>query len=390
MMFGSVPSQLREVAALFLRLGFFAFGGPAAHIAMMRDEVVSRRKWMTDQEFLDLLGITNLIPGPNSTEMTMHLGLERAGWRGLIAGGTLFIFPAFLIVLVLAVLYDEYGTTPSAEWILYGIKPVVIAIIAQAVWRLGLVAIRPAPWLLAGGAAVMALYLLGVHELVLLFAGGITLALARHVPALYQWFSRRTVALAAPFLAMPVLAYQAAEPLREYSHATLGLTFLKIGALLYGSGYVLVAFLQRDFVDNLGWLTEQQLLDAIAIGQLTPGPVFTTATFVGYITGGFPGAFIATAAIFAPGFLYVAMVNPLLPRLRGNIVASALIDGVNIAAIGLMAGVLAELLRSGVVDIWTGAILAIAAVALFRNLNTTWLIVGGALLGIAFNAFDLA
>ncbi|MCA9825672.1 MAG: chromate efflux transporter [Dehalococcoidia bacterium] len=390
MTFGSVPSQLREVAALFLRLGFFAFGGPAAHIAMMRDEVVSRRKWMTDQEFLDLLGIANLIPGPNSTEMTMHLGLERAGWRGLIAGGTLFIFPAFLIVLVLAVLYDEYGTTPSAEWILYGIKPVVIAIIAQAVWRLGLVAIRPAPWLLAGGAAVMALYLLGVHELVLLFAGGITLALARHVPALYQWFSRRTVALAAPFLAMPVLAYQAAEPLREYSHATLGLTFLKIGALLYGSGYVLVAFLQRDFVDNLGWLTEQQLLDAIAIGQLTPGPVFTTATFVGYITGGLPGAFIATAAIFAPGFLYVAMVNPLLPRLRGNIVASALIDGVNIAAIGLMAGVLAELLRSGVVDIWTGAILALAAVALFRNLNTTWLIVGGALLGIAFNAFDLA
>jgi len=390
MTFGSAPNQLREVAALFLRLGFFAFGGPAAHIAMMRDEVVSRRKWMTDQEFLDLLGITNLIPGPNSTEMTMHLGLERAGWRGLIAGGTLFIFPAFLIVLVLAVLYDEYGTTPSAEWILYGIKPVVIAIIAQAVWRLGLVAIRPAPWLLAGGAAVMALYLLGVHELVLLFAGGITLALARHVPALYQWFSRRTVALAAPFLAMPVLAYQAAEPLREYSHATLGLTFLKIGALLYGSGYVLVAFLQRDFVDNLGWLTEQQLLDAIAIGQLTPGPVFTTATFVGYITGGFPGAFIATAAIFAPGFLYVAMVNPLLPRLRGNIVASALIDGVNIAAIGLMAGVLAELLRSGVVDIWTGAILALAAVALFRNLNTTWLIVGGALLGIAFNALDLA
>ena len=390
MTFGSVPSQLREVAALFLRLGFFAFGGPAAHIAMMRDEVVSRRKWMTDQEFLDLLGIANLIPGPNSTEMTMHLGLERAGWRGLIAGGTLFIFPAFLIVLVLAVLYDEYGTTPSAEWILYGIKPVVIAIIAQAVWRLGLVAIRPAPWLLAGGAAVMALYLLGVHELILLFAGGITLALARHAPALYQWFSRRTVALAAPFLAMPVLAYQAAEPLREYSHATLGLTFLKIGALLYGSGYVLVAFLQRDFVDNLGWLTEQQLLDAIAIGQLTPGPVFTTATFVGYITGGLPGAFIATAAIFAPGFLYVAMVNPLLPRLRGNIVASALIDGVNIAAIGLMAGVLAELLRSGVVDIWTGAILALAAVALFRNLNTTWLIVGGALLGIAFNALDLA
>jgi chromate transporter len=387
---GSAPNALGEVAALFLRLGCVAFGGPAAHIAMMRDEVVSRRKWMSDQQFLDLLGITNLIPGPNSTEMTMHLGLERAGWRGLILGGTLFIFPAFCIVLVLAVLYDQYGTRASAEWILYGIKPVVIAVIAQAVWRLGLVAIRPAPWLLLGGAAVMGLYLLGVHELVLLFAGGVALALARHAAGIYAWFSRRTAAIAAPLLALPLLAYQAAENARQYSDAMLGLTFLKIGALLYGSGYVLVAFLQRDFVDNLGWLTEQQLLDAVAIGQVTPGPIFTTATFVGYITGGYVGAIIATVAIFAPGFVYVAIVNPLLPRLRANIVASALIDGVNIAAIGLMAGVMVELGESGVVDTWTALVLAGAAVALLRNLNTTWLIAGGALLGIAFNALNLA
>jgi chromate transporter len=387
---GSAPNALGEVAMLFLRLGCVAFGGPAAHIAMMRDEVVSRRKWMSDQEFLDLLGITNLIPGPNSTEMTMHLGLERAGWRGLLAGGTLFIFPAFLIVLVLAVLYDEYGTTPSAEWILYGIKPVVIAIIAQAVWRLGLVAIKPAPWLLVGGTAVMVLYLLDVHELVLLFVGGVSLAVARHGPAIYGWLQRRTLALALPIAGAPLLLYQAAEQARDYSHATLGLTFLKIGALLYGSGYVLVAFLQRDFVDNLGWLSEQQLLDAVAIGQVTPGPVFTTATFVGYVTGGFPGAVIATVAIFAPGFAYVAIVNPLLPRLRGNIVASALIDGVNIAAIGLMAGVMVELISTGVIDVWTAAILALAAAALIRNLNTTWLIAAGALLGIAFNALDLA
>ncbi len=357
---------------------------------MMRDEVVTRRKWMTDREFLDLLGITNLIPGPNSTEMTMHLGLERAGWRGLIAGGTLFIFPAFCIVLVLAVLYDRYGTTPSAEWILYGIKPVVIAIIAQAVWRLGLVAIKPAPWLVLGGVAVMVLYLLNVHELILLFGGGITLAVVRHAPDIYRSLSSKALALVPVALGVPLFAPAAAESARDYSHVTLGLTFLKIGALLYGSGYVLVAFLQRDFVDNLGWLTSQQLLDAVAIGQVTPGPVFTTATFVGYLTGGFIGAVIATVAIFAPGFIYVAIVNPLLPRLRGNIIASSLIDGINVAAIGLMAGVLVDLFRSGVVDLWTAAILALGAAALLRSVNTTWLIAGGALLGIAAHTIGLA
>ncbi len=387
---GSSRSALREVSLLFVRLGCVAFGGPAAHIAMMRDEVVTRRKWMTDQEFLDLLGITNLIPGPNSTEMTMHLGLERAGWRGLIAGGTLFIFPAFSIVLVLAVLYDRYGTTPSVEWILYGIKPIVIAIIAQAVWRLGLVAIKPAPWLVLGGAAVMVLYLLNVHELILLFGGGITFAVVRHAPDIYRSLSGKAVALIPVAFGVPLFAPAAAEGARNYSHVTLGLTFLKIGSLLYGSGYVLVAFLQRDFVDNLGWLTSQQLLDAVAIGQVTPGPVFTTATFVGYLTGGFIGAVIATVAIFAPGFLYVAIVNPLLPRLRGNIIASSLIDGVNVAAIGLMAGVLVDLFRSGVVDVWTAAILALGAAALFRNLNTTWLIAAGALLGVAAHTVGLA
>lgn len=356
---------------------------------MMRDEVVERRKWLTDQQFLDFLGITNLIPGPNSTEMTMHLGLQRAGWRGLIVAGSLFIFPAFCMVLALAVAYDRYGTTPSVEWILYGIKPVVIAIIAQAVWRLGRVAIRPQPLLALGGAAIFALYLLDVNELLLLFAGGVGLAGLRHVPAVYGWLRLRTLAVVPFVAAIPVLFVQAAGTARDYSHLTLGLTFLKIGALLYGSGYVLVAFLQRDFVDGLGWLTKQQLLDAVAIGQVTPGPVFTTATFVGYLTGGVPGAVIATVAIFAPGFVYVAAIHPLLPKLRNNTIAGSLIDGVNVAAIGLMAGVLVELIRTGVVDVWTGLVLAAAATALFRNVNTTWLIAGGALAGIAFNGLGL-
>jgi chromate transporter len=384
------PSALAEVAALFLRLGCIAFGGPAAHIAIMRDEVVQRRKWLTDKQFLDLVGVTNLIPGPNSTEMTFHLGLERAGWRGMFVGGSLFILPAAVMVLALAIAYDEWGTTPSAEWLLYGIKPVVIAIIAQAVWRLGLVAIRPQPLLAAGGAAVLALYLLGVHELLLLFVGGLALAVAGHAASLAAWLRHRFLAISPVLATLPLAVLQAADSARDYSHATLGFTFLKIGALLYGSGYVLVAFLQRDFVDNLGWLSEEQLLDAVAIGQVTPGPVFTTATFVGYITGGFPGAFIATVAIFAPGFLYVAIVNPLIPRLRGNAAAGALIDGVNVAAIGLMAGVMVELTRSGVVDAWTGLILAAGAIALLRNVNSTWLIAAGPVIGIALNAAGLA
>jgi chromate transporter len=357
---------------------------------MMRDEVVQRRKWLTDQQFLDLVGVTNLIPGPNSTEMSFHLGLERAGWRGMFVGGSLFILPAAVIVLAFAVAYDEWGTTPSAEWLLYGIKPVVIAVIAQAVWRLGLVAVRPRPILALGGAAVLALYLLGIHELVLLFVGGLVLAALARAPDVYGWLRSRTAVFIPVVLAIPLTLYQAADTARDYSHATLGFTFLKIGALLYGSGYVLVAFLQRDFVDNLGWLTEEQLLDAVAIGQVTPGPVFTTATFVGYITGGFPGALIATVAIFAPGFVYVALVNPLIPRLRGNAIAAALIDGVNVAAIGLMAGVMVELTRSGVVDLWTALILAAGAVALLRNVNSTWLIAGGAIAGIALNALGLA
>lgn len=385
----SPAAPLAEVATLFLRLGVIAFGGPAAHIAIMRDEVVQRRKWLTDRQFLDLVGVTNLIPGPNSTEMAFHLGLERAGWRGMVVGGSLFILPAALMVLALAIAYDEWGTTPSAEWLLYGIKPVVIAVIAQAVWRLGLVAVRPRPLLALGGVAVLVLYLLGVHELLLLFAGGLALALVGHVRGLATWLRHRFFAVAPVVGALPLLLLQAAESARDYSHATLGLTFLKIGALLYGSGYVLIAFLQRDFVDNLGWLTEEQLLDAVAIGQVTPGPVFTTATFVGYLAGGVPGAIIATVAIFAPGFVYVALVNPLIPKLRGNAIAGALIDGVNVAAIGLMAGVMVELTRSGVVDAWTALLLAAGAIALLRNLNSTWLIAAGGLAGIALNAIGL-
>jgi chromate transporter len=253
---------LREVAGLFLRLGTVAYGGPAAHIAMMHDEIVNRRRWMGDQQFLDLIGVTNLIPGPNSTELAIHLGLVRAGWRGLVAAGVLFILPAFLMVLALAVAYDRWGTTPGGDALLYGIKPVVIAVIVQAIWRLGRTAVRPAPWLVVPGVLVAALYLLGVNELLLLFAGGIAIAVMRRAGDLLA----AGAALLPPLAPAPLLLAAVARTPVEFSILRLFLEFLRIGAVLYGSGYVLVAFLQGRFVDNLGWLTEQQLLDAVAIG----------------------------------------------------------------------------------------------------------------------------
>src|SRR5215208_3335266 len=296
-----------EVARLALKLGFTAFGGPAAHIAMLRDEVVTRRKWITDAHFLDLLGATNLIPGPNSTEMVIHVGQVRAGWRGLIAGGVCFILPAFLIVLALAWAYVQYGTTPTAEWLLYGIKPVIIAVVVQALWGLSRTAVKG--WFLAAvGLVTLALYLLGVNEIALLFGGGALVMLVKN----WRRLSGRGVAAVLPLIGgVPAwgLTLQAASAV---SLVQLFLIFLKIGAVLYGSGYVLLAFLRNDLVIRTGWLTNQQLLDAIAIGQFTPGPVFTTATFIGYVLGGLPGAVLATVGIFLPSFVFVAAVNPLI------------------------------------------------------------------------------
>jgi chromate transporter len=372
-------SALREVAGLFLKLGVIAFGGPAAHIAMMRDEVVRRRRWLSDQEFLDMLGATNLIPGPNSTEMAIHLGYARAGARGLLAAGIAFIVPAMLIVLVFAWMYVRFGATPTAQWLLYGVKPVIIAIILQALWGLGRTAVRTVP--LGGvGLVVLALYLWGVNEIALLLGAGVTVMLAMNTRAL------RAAKLLPALLvgAVADLAYAgAAEAARApFSPERLFLIFLKIGSVLYGSGYVLLAFLRGDFVLRLGWLTDRQLLDAIAIGQFTPGPVFTTATFIGYILGGVPAALLATAGIFLPSFVFVAASHPFIAQMRRSPWAGALLDGVNVASLALMAGVAGQLARTAVVDPITLAVALAAAILLFRfRVNSAWLVLGGAGIG---------
>jgi len=365
--------HLLEVTALFTRLGVTAFGGPAAHIAMMRDEVVKRRQWITEQHFLDLLGATNLIPGPNSTEMAIHIGFVRAGWAGLVLGGVCFITPAMLIVIALAWAYVRFGSTPQTGWLLYGVKPVVIAIIVQALWGLGQKAVKGS--LTAGvGVIVFVLYLLGVNEIALLFAGGLTVMLAANIR---RW--RSTAAVWLLPLGKLVLPVTATVP---FSLPVLFLTFLKIGAVLYGSGYVLLAFLRADLVIRLGWLTDQQLIDAIAIGQVTPGPVFTTATFIGYLLAGAPGALLATLGIFLPSFIFVALSNPLIPRLRRSPWLGALLDGVNVASLGLMAAVTWQLGRASLIDPLTVALALISAALLFRfKVNSTWLVLGVAIAG---------
>jgi chromate transporter len=370
------------------RLGWTAFGGPAAHIAMLRAEVVTRRGWLSEQHFLDLLGATNLIPGPNSTELVIHTSYLRAGWRGLVIGGSLFIAPAMALVLAFAWLYVRYGTTTTGEWLLYGIKPVVIAVVAQALWNLGRTAIKSA-LLAVLAAGVVALYLLGLNEIVLLFGAALLVALLVNRRRLRP--TRGSVTLPVvilpklPLLAAVSAAAVAAGASVSYSHARLFLTFLKIGAVLYGSGYVLLAFLRNDFVERLGWLTEKQLIDAVAVGQFTPGPVFTTATFVGYVVGGFPGALLATLGIFLPAFVFVALSIPLVPRLRKSPWTAAALDGVNVAAVGLMAAVEWELGRAAIVDVATAALALAAAVLLIRyKVNSAWLGLGGGLLGIAW------
>ncbi|MDQ5824303.1 MAG: chromate efflux transporter [Chloroflexota bacterium] len=378
--------SLGEVAALFLKLGSIAFGGPAAHIAMMRDEVVTRRKWVSDQQFLDLLGATNLIPGPNSTEMAIHLGYVRAGWRGLIVAGALFILPAMLIVTCLAWMYVRYGTTPQASWLLYGIKPVIIAVVAQALWGLLTTAVKGTIHAILGGS-VLALYLLGFNELLLLFGGGVLVMLLEH--GSWAWRSRNRAASFVPLFGIWPLLAQAGPGLASFNLWTLFLTFLKIGSVLYGSGYVLLAFLRNDFVERLGWLTNQQLLDAVAVGQLTPGPFFTTATFIGYLLGGIPGALVATLGIFLPSFVFVAISGPFVRRLRRYPWTASLLDGVNVAALGLMAAVTWELGRSALVDALSVAIALIAWIALVRfKVNSAWLVLAGCTIGLVVWALN--
>ena len=386
----SAKGALREVALLFLRLGFTAFGGPAAHIAMMRDEVVKRRKWISDEYFVDLWGTCNLIPGPTSTELAIYLGYQRAGWPGLIAGGICFISPAMLIVLAFAWAYVTFGSLPQVAWLLYGIKPVVVAIIAYALWGLCRTVLKGI-WPVIAAIFVLGLYLLGVNVIILLFGGGILYGLIR---ILERWYREKRAPARPPLSSLVgILALQwkmlsvsftsFATIAVPFSLLALFLTFLKIGAILYGSGYVLLAFLRSDFVLQLHWLTDRQLLDAISIGQFTPGPVFTTATFIGYIVGGLPGALLATLGIFLPSFLLIALIHPVATRLRRSQWTAPLLDGVNVAALALMAGVLIQLGQNALVDILTWAIAAIAFVILLRfRINSAWLILAGAAAGL--------
>lgn len=379
-----MPSPLRTVILLAFKLGCIAFGGPAAHIAMLRQEVVARHGWMTDQRFLDLIGITNLIPGPNSTEMVMHVGQERGGWRGLVGAGVAFILPAASITLVFAWLYGRYGTTTEGEWILRGIKPVVLAVVLQAVWNLARTAIKDVI-LAVVGAAVFALYLLGLNELVLLFGGAGVAVIARWLAnARSQPGTGPTHLGTVGIVAFGSTSLAAiADPAVAYSGLRLFLTFLKIGGSLYGSGYVLVAFLRNDLVERLGWISERQLLDAIAVGQFTPGPVFTTATFVGYLAGGFTGAILATIAIFLPAFVFVAIAHRLLARLSRIAWVRPLLDGINVAAIGLMAAVAVILSRDAIVDPLTAILAVVALVLLVRfTVNSALLILAGAAISV--------
>lgn len=373
---GRRGAALGELARLFLRLGATAFGGPAAHIAMMEEEVVRRRGWLAREEFLDLLGATHLIPGPNSTELAIHVGHRRAGTPGLLVAGACFILPAAAIVTVLAAVYVRVGRLPAGEGLLAGVKPVVVAVVLHALIGFGRTAVKDGA-LAALGVAAAAAALAGVNELAVLAAAGIASALLRRP----RGPAARAAALA-PAAWLPAAA--AAALAVPFTLSRLFLVFLKIGSVLFGSGYVLLAFLRGDLVERLGWLTEAQLIDAVAVGQVTPGPVFTTATFVGYLLGGLPGAAAATVGIFLPAFAFVAASGPLVPRLRRSPTAGAALDGVNVASLALMAVVTAQLARTAI----TGpvpALLALTSAALLLRgrVGSTWLVLGGAAVGLA-------
>ncbi|HEU4679365.1 MAG TPA: chromate efflux transporter, partial [Terrimicrobiaceae bacterium] len=329
-----IASRLKEVAWLFLKLGTIAFGGPAAHIAMMEDEVVRRKRWLSREEFLDLFAATNLIPGPNSTEMAIHIGHRRAGFAGLLIGGICFILPAALIVLAIAWMYVHFGKLPEAAGILYGVKPVVIAVVLQALWGLGRTAVRTR-FLAATGMVVMVASFLGANEILLLLVAGAGVCIARFGA------TRLGAGQSAPALLFGVASAfngaSATSSVAAFGLWPLFLFFVKVGSVLFGSGYVLLAFLRADLVERWHWLTEAQLLDAIAIGQVTPGPVFTTATFIGYLLAGTKGGVIATLGIFLPAFVFVAISGPLVPRMRRSPLVGAFLDGVIVASLGLMA-----------------------------------------------------
>jgi chromate transporter len=359
-----------EVARLFLRLGLTAFGGPAAHIALMEDETVTRRGWLSHEQFLDLLGMANLLPGPSSSEMAIYLGFKRAGWIGLVLGGVCFILPAALLTALLAWAYLRFGALPQTAGMLYGIRPVVVAIVLQALWRLGHSAMKNTV-LIGVGICALVLSIVGMGPVWVLALCGFVTLVVQQAGTLH----RRHAAIG-------FAAISAAGASAPVTLTGLFLVFLKLGFLVFGSGYVLLAFLRADLVARLHWLTERQLLDAVAVGQFTPGPVFTTATFIGYLLGGTKGAVIATVAIFLPAFLLVAATGPVFPRLRKSAALGAVLDGVNAGSLGLMAAVAFFLGRSAVFDLTTALITVVSAVLLLRSrINPAWLILAGAVLG---------
>lgn len=375
----SKEHSLRELAVVFFRLGAIAFGGPAAHIAMMDEEIVQKRKWITRERLLDLLGVTNLIPGPNSTELAINIGYDRAGWKGLLVAGSAFIFPAMVMVWILAYVYVEYRSLPEAQWLLYGIKPVIMAVVVQALWKLGKKAVKNNVTKVAGVLATVAFFL-GFNEILILLVIGLGVMV-------YEQRHRLNFrsAWVMPLGVSPLLA-QANGEVSSPSGWGVFWFFLKVGCFLYGSGYVLLAFLQNQLVEQYQWLTSQELIDAIAIGQFTPGPVLTTATFIGYLLAGNVGAVAATVGIFIPSFILVLIINPWVDKLRNSPFTASLLDGVNVASLGLMAGVTYTLGYGAIVD-WVTVVMAVVGIVLvFRyQFNSLWLIVGGGMVGFLVN-----
>lgn len=366
----SKSQNLKEIAKVFFKLGSIAFGGPAAHIAMMDDEIVKKRKWITSEHFLDLIGATNLIPGPNSTEMTMHCGHERAGWQGMIVAGVCFIFPAVVITMIFAYLYELYGQLPAVEPFIYGIKPAVIAIIIATVFKLGKKSLKSVELGFLGATTLIAC-ILGVNEIYALFACGLLGLL------LYFIKNSRDKALSlTPLFAL------SATGITSLTSMKIFWTFAKVGALLYGGGYVLFAFLDVELVST-GILTREQLIDAIAVGQFTPGPVLSTSTFIGWQLGGFWGAIAATIGIFLPSFIFVAILNPLVPKLRKSKALSAFLDAVNIAAVAVILAVCIEMGKESIMN-WQTSLIAILSLILvfgFKKLNSAYIVLGGSILG---------
>ena len=387
----STTTRLWELATLFFKLGTIGFGGPAAHIAMMEDEVVNRRKWLSREHYLDLIGATNLIPGPNSTEIAIHIGYIHAGLPGLIVAGVCFILPAVLVTAAFAWVYVQFGQLPQVAPLLYGIKPAILAIIFGAMWRLGKKAAKSRKLIIVGLIVVLGLFL-GLNELLCLLLGGL-------LGMLWLRFGSNNN-LGATILVLPLTSFVPLNAVATSVTTTsvslwqLALFFLKVGSVLYGSGYVLVAFLQGGLVENLGWLTQQQLLDAIAIGQFTPGPVLSTATFIGYIIAGIPGALVSTLGIFLPSFVFVAILNPIIPRLRASRWLGSFLDAINISSVALMLAVTIELalgiflLPKGGIDWFAVLISLVAGVLVVRlRLNPVWIVLGGAVTGLILIPF---